>query len=46
MYQYFWSILIPGVMESDEPDARSTAYMRDMYKGCMNESKYMNLFQV
>ena len=26
-------------MEGDEPDAESTAYMRDMYKGCMNESK-------
>ena len=26
-------------MEGDEPDAKSTAYMRGMYKGCMNESK-------
>ena len=29
-----------AVMESDEPDAQSDEYMRDMYNGCMNESKY------
>ena len=44
---FLFSILIPvtGVMESDEPDAQSVAYMRIMYKACMNESKraYSNL---
>ena len=28
-------------MESDESDAKSVEYMRDMYKGCMNESKLL-----
>lgn len=32
------SSTLHAVMESDEPDAQSVQYMRDMYKGCMNEA--------
>jgi hypothetical protein len=36
---YKWRDVLIAVMESDEPDAQSVQYMRDMYKGCMNEGK-------
>ena len=30
-------------MESNESDAQAVEYMRDMYKGCMDEGKILNL---
>ena len=31
-------------MENNESDAKAVEYMRDMYKGCMDEGKHLNIF--
>ena len=33
------------VMESNETDAQAVDYMRDMYKGCMDEGKWRILYR-
>ena len=33
------------IMESNETDAQAVEYMRDMYKGCMDEGKWRILYR-